>query len=369
VTRAIVTVVLGIGLCLAGATFDSPSLYVPGVGLTLLGVASVAWVSLAARGASLIRLPGPPRVVEDEPYPLRVELRSGILPPPGGELIEPLLGWPVAIGGRWSRKVRINVRFSRRGRWLLEPGRLVIRDPLRLHVREVVGNGDEEVMVLPRIEPVTAPGGGGAASGERSGIGAGRGLSGRRLDASSAELEIDGLRAYREGSPASRIHWPTVARRGEMMERRMVAELDSAPLVVLDCSAPASEEALDMAVRAAGSLCVHLARASGCAVLLPGERRPVEIGHDMGAWPGVHVRLALAAECPPPPAGTLSPRSGAVLWVTAAALRRSPRALERLPAGARYVVSPGEVPGAAPAFEVAGCTGYLLGRGARRVAA
>ena len=368
-TRAIVTVALGIGLCLAAATFDSPSLYVPGVGLSLLGLASVTWVSLAARGATLTRLPGPARVVEEEPYPLRVELRTGLLPPPGGELIEPLLGWPVAIGGRWSRKVRINVRFSRRGRWRLEPGRLVIHDPLRLHVREVVGNGDEEVMVLPRVEPVTAPGGSGAALGDQSGIGSGRGLSGRRIDASSAELEIDGLREYREGSPASRIHWPTVARRGEMMERRMVAELDSAPLVVLDCSSPAGEEELDMAVRAAGSLCVHLARTSGCAILLPGERRPVEIGHDMGAWPGVHVRLALAGEHPPPPAGTLSPRSGAVLWVTAAALRRSPRALERLPAGARYVVSPGEVPGGAAAFEVAGCTGYLLGRGARRVAA
>ena len=368
-TRAIATVTLGIGLCLAAATVDSPSLYVPGVSLTLLGVASVTWVTLAARGASLVRLPGPSRVVEDEAYPLRVELRSGVLPPPGGELIEPLLGWPVPIGNRWSRKVRINVRFSRRGRRRLEPGRLVIRDPLRLHVREVLGNGGEEVVVLPRVEPVTAPGGGGAASGERSGIGAARGLAGRRLDASSAELEIDGLRAYREGSPASRIHWPTVARRGEMLERRMVAELDSAPLVVLDASSPASEEALDMAVRAAGSLCVHLARTSGCAILLPGERRPVEIGHDMGSWPAVHVRLALAVECPAPGAGSISPRSGAVLWVTAAALRRSPRGLERLPAGARYVVSPGELPGGAAAFEVAGCTGYLLGRGARRAAA
>ena len=254
--------------------------------LGLLGLASVTWVSLAARGATLTRLPGPARVVEEEPYPLRVELRTGLLPPPGGELIEPLLGWPVAIGGRWSRKVRINVRFSRRGRWRLEPGRLVIHDPLRLHVREVVGNGDEEVMVLPRVEPVAAPRrGAGPPWGTSRASAPGRGLSGRRIDASSAELEIDGLREYREGSPASRIHWPTVARRGEMMERRMVAELDSAPLVVLDCSSPAGEEELDMAVRAAGSLCVHLARRGGCAILLPGERRPVESGHDMGAWP------------------------------------------------------------------------------------
>ena len=155
-----------------------------------------------------------------------------------------------------------------------------------------------------------------------------------------AELEIDGLRPYREGSPASRIHWPTVARRGEMLERRLVAELDSAPLIVLDAAAPASEEALDKAVRAAASLCVWLARHGGCAILLPGERRPIEVEHDMGSWPAVHLRLALVERGGPPASSALGPRGGAVLWVTAADLRGAPRALERLPAGARYIVTP-----------------------------
>ena len=368
-SRAIATALLGLGLCLSAATFDSPSLYVPGVALALLAVGAAAWVPLAARGATVTRSPGPPRVVEDEPYPLRVELRTGILPAPSGELIESLLGWPVSIAGRYSRRVRINVRFSRRGRHVLAPGRLVIRDPLRMCERVVVGEGEDEVLVLPRVEPVTAPGGGGAGAGAVAGIGSTAGLAGRRLDASTAELEMDGLRAYREGSPASRIHWPTVARRGEMVERRMVAELDSAPLIVLDCSAPASEQALDMAVRAAGSLCVHLSRASGCAILLPGERRPVEIGHDMGAWPSVHVRLALAEPGPQPSAAVLGPRGGAVLWVTAADLRGTPRGLERLPATARFVVTPSAPEGAAVAFEVAGCSGCRVGRAGRKVAA
>jgi uncharacterized protein (DUF58 family) len=367
--RAIATAVLGIGLCLAAATFDSSSLYVPGVALALLALAAAVWVPLAARGASVVREPGPPRVVEEEAYPLRVEVRSGLLPAPGGELLEPLLGWPVAIGGRWSRKVRINVRFSRRGRRVLEPARLVIRDPLRMCVREVAGGGEREVLVLPRVEPVTAPGGGGAGAGDQAGTGAEPGAMGRRLDASAAELEIDGLRSYREGSPASRIHWPSVARHGEMLERRLVAELDSAPLVVLDPSAPASEEALDMAVRAAGSLCVHLAHAGGCAILLPGDRRPIEIGHDLGAWPAVHVRLALVEPGPPPGPAAVSPRGGAVLWVTAADLRAAPRALERVPAAARFVVAPGEPVSGRAAFEVAGCTGAKLGRGGRRLAA
>ena len=192
---------------------------------------------------------------------------------------------------------------------------------------------------------------------------------GRRLHASMAELEIDGLRPYREGAPASRIHWPTVARRGEMLERRLVAELDAAPLIVVDPSAPSGEEGLDKAVRAAASVCVHLAQAGGCAILLPGDRRPIEIGHDLHGWPAVHARLALVETGAPPPAASLGPRGGAVIWVTGADLRRAPRALERLPAGARVVVSPSALPGVRPLFEVAGCTGFLIERARRGVAA
>jgi len=367
--RPVLTALLGLALCLAGGTVDTASLYVPGVALIVLAVSSVVWVRLAAHGATVGRVPGPSTVVEEDPYPLRVEVRSGVLPPPGGELFEPLLGWPVPIAGRWSRRLRINVRFSRRGRRVLEPELLVIRDPLRLYSREVHGEGRDEVLVLPRVEPVTAPGSGGAGAGADAGLGAAPSLSGRRLDASAAELEIDGLRQYREGAPASRIHWPSVARHGEMLERRLVAELDSAPLVVMDPSNPAAEEALDMAVRAAASLCVWLARKEGCAVLLPGERRPIDIGHDMGAWPAVHARLALVEEGPAPAGGVLGPRGGAVIWVTGADLRATPRALERLPAGSRYVVAPGALPGIRAAFEVAGCTGCLVERVRRGVAA
>jgi uncharacterized protein (DUF58 family) len=365
--RPLATLLLGVALCLAAATFDSVSLYVPGVALIAIAIGATVWVLLAAAGASIERRPGPQSVAEEEPYPLRIEVRSGALPPPGGELVEPLLGWPVPIAGRWSRRVRINVRFARRGRRVLEPGRLVIRDPLRLYSRELVGEGHDEVLVLPRVEPVTAPGGGGAGAGEQGGLGNDPGILGRRLDASLAELEIDGLRPYREGSPASRIHWPTVARRGEMLERRLVAELDSAPLIVVDPSAPGSEEGLDKAVRAAGSLCVHLAHQGGCAILLPGDRRPIEVGHDMGAWPAVHVRLALVEAGPAPSAATLGPRGGAVIWVSGADLRTAPRALERLPAGARIFVSPTALAGVRPLFEVAECTGCLVER-ARRAA-
>ena len=366
--RPLAVALFGLALCLAAATFDTASLYVPGVALMAIAAGATAWVTLAASGAAIERRAGPHTVTEDEPYPLRIEVRAGALPPPGGELIEPLLGWPVPIAGRWSRRVRINVRFQRRGRRVLEPGRLVIRDPLRLFTRELLGTGGDEVLVLPRVEPVTAPGGGGAG-GSHGGMGIDPGVMGRRLDASMAELEIDGLRPYREGTSASRIHWASVARRGEMLERRLVAELDSAPLIVLDPSGGDDEESLDRAVRAAASLCVHLGREGGCAILLPRERRPVEIGHDLAGWASVHARLALVEAGPAPPASSLGPRGGAVIWVTAAGGAGAPRALERMPAGARIVVSPTPLVRGRVLFEVAGCTGYLIERARRGVAA
>jgi uncharacterized protein (DUF58 family) len=365
--RALAAAGLGVALTLAAATFDTPSLYVPGVALAVLALGSLAWVWLAARGARVARAPGPPTVLEEQPWPLRVELRAGLLPAPGGELLEPLLGWPVSITGRWSRRVRINVRFSRRGRRDLEPARLVIRDPMRLYVREVTGAGGEEIIVLPRTEPVVAAGSGGDGRGATlTGDSYGAGL---RLHDLAAELELDALRPYRQGTPATRIHWPAVARTGEMLERRLIADADSAPLIVLDSARPESEEALDKAVRAAASLCLQLARTGGCGLLLPGERRPAEIGPDLGAWPAAHVRLALVEAGSGGPALSRARRGGALIYVTGEAIGRPPRALQRRPAASVWLVAPVPLRGRQPAFTVAGCTGQRLDRRAARSAA
>ena len=65
--RPLLTALLGLALCLAGGTFDTASLYVPGVALVLIAAGSVVWVRLAAHGANVERVPGPHTVVEDEP--------------------------------------------------------------------------------------------------------------------------------------------------------------------------------------------------------------------------------------------------------------------------------------------------------------
>lgn len=359
-TRGLGALALGVALAAVAAVFDTASLYVPGVALVLLSVGAMAWVGLAAAGARLERRAGPPTVEEETAYPLQITLRPGLLFAPGGELDDPLLDAPLPLAGLSSRRVRIDVRFARRGRRTVGPGSLTVHDPLRLATRRVPGpGGDWDVLVLPRIEPVTAPGGAGGEGGATGQDGrSSRSALRARAAGSAAELDLDGLRPYRTGTPASRIHWPAVARSGEMLERRLTAEADSAPLVVLDTTRPPSPEALDAAVRAAASLCAHLGRRGGAALLMPGDRRPTALAADMGGWPALHARLALVEASSARPALARIRRAGAILWVSART--DPPRDLARATAGVGWLVTPG--PAQDAGFVVAGCSGRRVTR-------
>ena len=366
--RAAGTVALGAGLTLAASAFGSPSFYVPGVALIALGTLAVIWVALAARGATVVRVPGPPTVEEEAPYPVHVGVRGGRVPPPGGEVLDPLLGWPVPLSWRWPRRVRMNVRFERRGRRRLAPPRLVVCDPLGLAATEREGDESGDLLVLPRVEPVLSAPAAGVAGTARAAGGAGESGSPRGAStASAAEQEFDTLRPAQPGSPASRIHWPAVARTGELLERRLVAESLPGPLVVLD-PRTVSVEALDSAARAAASLCVRLARDGGCALLLPGDRRPTGIGSDLSTWPALHARLALVEATDPPPSAPSVGRAGSLFWVTGDRTTL-PAGAQRSAAGTRYLVTAASFEALVPRFSVAGCNGYELGAraGTRRV--
>jgi uncharacterized protein (DUF58 family) len=368
VRPAAITAGLGLVLILVAATFDSEPLYVPGVAFVLLAAFAAIWVTAAARGVKVRRNVGSARTLEEKPVEITLIVSGGRLPVPSGLIDDDLLPEPAPMSStRRFTELHINARFARRGRKLLPPPRIVVSDPFGLATRVVVSDAPAEVLVLPRVMPVVTPPG----EGEGSGLVARRGRP-----SIAAEVDLDGLRPYRIGAAASRIFWPGLARGGELMERRLRADGDTRPLVVLDPRRPAREEDLDAAVRAAASLCVHLARAGGCALLLPGDRRPTLIESTLIGWSHLHVRLALVDDRSGPNVAGLSARRGPLLYVTAHATSRAPRALAHAVGGGRYLVVPGgegangagQRSGRRTVFTVAGCTGYELSGSRRRVA-
>jgi uncharacterized protein (DUF58 family) len=184
----------------------------------------------------------------------------------------------------------------------------------------------------------------------------------------AAEAEVDGLRRHRPGTPASRIFWPSLARGGELLERRLSAESDTRPLILLDPRGAESDDDLDAAVRAMASLALHFARRAGCLLAVPGDRRPTHLDATLAGWAHVHARLALVHGDQAPALGGLAARRGPVIYVAARRIARPPRALAHAPGASRLLVVPGTLAGRRAAFFVAGCHGYELS-GARALRA
>jgi uncharacterized protein (DUF58 family) len=357
--RAPATAVLGIIFVLVGLGFGLTAALVCGIALLGLAIMAVGWVELASVGGRLERVPGPGRLEESDPYPLHIRLRGTLLPPPGGELTDPLLEHGIPVGPSWSRGLDRSVWLTSPGRIRLDPARLVIRDPLGLWQRRLDSGDPVDLVVLPRVDPVRWVGPGAEPRGQSPGSGHASDAVSRR--GGPAQFEVDGLRPYQDGSPASRIHWPAVARTGEMIERRLVAGGEPRPLVVFDPRGGTEPDHRERAMRAAASLCFELARTGGCDLLLPGERRTFTIDPAMRAWPEAHVRIAVSNPDASPP---LLPalRGSAVLWVTAG--RSLPPSLRGARAGS-FLITPSGSRRAA-VMRVSGCFGYPVDSRAER---
>jgi uncharacterized protein (DUF58 family) len=381
--RAAVVAACGVVLCLVSFIFDAAPLFVPAVGLLVLGVGTPAWVWLAARGAATQRHLPAERVIEEEPVEATIEVRRGRLGLPGAEVVDPFTGSRFELTGELSplrgdrtTSVRVSSRFARRGLHRLPPPALTVRDPLELARAEAVSRGgSQQVLVLPRTEKV-----------RWLGTGHSRRLrlpDGQAGSEALAAVDLDGLRPYRPGTPASRIHWPAVARGAGLIERRLQSDGDARPLVVLDARTPASAgraavDLIDAAVRAASSLALEFSTAGGCGLLLPGEQRPTIVDRELIAWPAAYARLAVVeggSGSRAPVLSSLATRGGAMIYVAASPVERLGTILAAPGGGPTVLVVPeqdlvgghprGLRNAARPTLTVSGCQGFLLGAGRR----
>jgi uncharacterized protein (DUF58 family) len=257
---------------LAGAwLLGSTALLILGLGLALATVAGRLWAQVVANALTAERRPveGPP--VEGDPLLLEAELE-------GRAWLASRVEWRDRVGtlGEHSGivgpdgRARIRLACALRGRYRLGPGRLLALDPLGLTRAEIAVDHESTLTVRPRVPELETLFTETGAWGE----------GGRRaLVRRPSGLEPHGVREYQEGEPLRAVHWPTSARRGDLMVR----ELEDAPrdsiAVVLDVEASSvagvpGDSSLDDAVRAvAGIVRTHGLR-SRRALLVIGAPQP-----------------------------------------------------------------------------------------------
>jgi uncharacterized protein (DUF58 family) len=266
--RGLGTAALALALLLGAALLGSVALFAFALGLLAAVAGSVLVALLAARSIVVERTVAPLEVLEGQPLTLSFELRGLRRIPAHAELL--------VAGGRWLRlddHLASRCTIERPGPYVVSPSQLRVRDDLGLFSRRLSSGEPQVVLVLPAPAKV-----------EDGGRGSGTDPIG--------DPEPDGLRSYSHGTPASRIHWPSVARGGEWQERHIITAPRGAPLVVVDLAGAPSEAAVDWALRAAAGQIYELARAGGCRVLLPGEWAPTQVGNVAASWQAIHRRLA-----------------------------------------------------------------------------
>ncbi len=150
---------------------------------------------------------------------------------------------------------RYEVLARPRGIYRVGPAEAVVNDPLGLaEARAAIGRADR-LLVYPAVEDL-------------DGYPVVRGHDPNVQTAKPAYHQLGGedfftLREYRPGDDLRRVHWPSTAKRDELLIRQLEVPWQSRALVVLDHRARAfrNPEAFEHAVRGAASALRHLYRA------------------------------------------------------------------------------------------------------------
>ncbi|HSL12076.1 MAG TPA: DUF58 domain-containing protein [Actinomycetota bacterium] len=282
--RGITVAAGGLAMWVVARIIGSPGLEVVGLGLAALPVVALA---VAARGRRRLELhrhvsdrrvqPGARVAVELEVVNRSVTGASVLLVE---DRLPPTLGRPARmvvtdLPGRSTRRIAYAIVPQVRGRYTLGPITVDATDAYGLTRRRITLDERDELTVTPAIEDLrTTPS---ASTGASFG-------SARARQLLRVGEEYYTMREYHLGDDLRRIHWPSVARTGDLMIRQDEATRRASGLVFVDQRQAAIGQsrgaAFERAVSAAASVGVLLARAGFQLRFASAEHAPGPVTED-----------------------------------------------------------------------------------------
>lgn len=278
--------VLGVGaaLWLASRVVGSAGMEVVAIGLAALPFLAGAFVRWGRTRLRVVRRVSDVRVPPGTRVTVELQIDNTAPSPTSFLLIEdrlpPALGRPArlvvaGVASKGTRRAAYTVMAQTRGRYRLGPLTIDVSDPFALTRQRLEFDELDELLVTPEIEDLAAtpdPSSGPSWGATRA----------RQLFRTGEEYYT--MRQYQEGDDLRRIHWPSVARTGDLMIRQDESSRRASGLVFLDnrghSLGHAHTPAFERAVSVAASLGVLLARRGFSVRVGTTETQPAPVNED-----------------------------------------------------------------------------------------
>ena len=282
--RGVAVLFTGLAMWLAARIIGSPGLEVVAVGLAALPAIAALFVRWSRQRIAVHRRLSDVRVAPGTRVHVQIDVENRSFAATSFLLLEDrlpsVLGRPArmvvsGIPARDSQQVSYTVLPQSRGRYQLGPLSVDVSDPFALVRQRLEFDDREELIVTPEIEDLSdAP---------DAAFGANVGISRTRNLFRTGE-EYYTMRQYHEGDDLRRIHWPSVARTGELMIRQDESSRRANGLVFLDSRETALGQthgpAFERAVSVAATLGVLLSRGGFSLRLTTADTPPAPMSEE-----------------------------------------------------------------------------------------
>ncbi len=283
--RGVLVFAAGLGLWLLARVTGSATVHMVAVGLVVLPFAAALFARWGRLRLRVRRRLSEARVRPGQRVSVDIEVENLAATPTSFLLLEDRV--PQALG-RSARLVIAGLRAKsrqrasyslvpqRRGRYTLGPLSVDLSDPFALTKVRVEFDEREELVVTPEVEDLS--GGPSSPFGMTTGLAMARNLF-RTGD------EFYTMRPYVVGDDLRRIHWPSVARSGQLMIRQDESTRRSTAVLFVDTREAAIGQiharSFERAVSAAASIGVLLVRYGFTLKLATGQLPPQRVSEDL----------------------------------------------------------------------------------------